>query len=405
VITSQPPLLNDPSSNTGSNSQKVSELDTNSGLKLPVKHLPLARGFAVKPQPSNRRGQQVSKGLHALVDWLSGTVRFTDFARVQELLRFVEGYVGEEIHLEPGVPWHCGITFAHSGRSLSSVRVGWNEPDGDDCLGHLILSVPGLALSRMSVRDVWRMLSGLVNVWGFKTTVVHPAIDDYEKQLDVKDMVAAIEAGNYARFRPKSKKGAVFTRSLGGSEGFTLYMGSPSSDRRTRHYNKEAESEGRIPCYRTETVLKDELAQSFVDGWLAISPENFEELSPKYIAGTVAEAIDFPARLSCPGEKNLSRIPRLDWWQKFLDRVGASVRHSRPVVVRSLEKTLTWTHRQVVRALAVAQRAVGKGAFRNWFSREMDWADENLTPFQEYLARQYRVEEKGSGGFQEASYG
>jgi hypothetical protein len=35
----------------------------------------------------------------------------------------------------------------------------------------------------------------------------------------------------------------------------------------------------------------------------------------------------------------------------------------------------------------------------------MDWADENLTPFQEYLARQYRVEEKGSGGFEEVSYG
>jgi hypothetical protein len=169
-------------------------------------------------------------------------------------------------------------------------------------------------------------------------------------------------------------------------------MGSASSDRRACLYNKAAESEGELDCHRLEPRFKDGLAVSVFKNWVSIEPENYEALSASYLASSVVGAIDFPDRASNPEEKNLSRLPKLDWWQAFLDRVGGVVVHSRPRVVRSIERTITWIERQVLRSLVVAREVYGRSSFNAWMAKSMDKAKDNLSPWQEHLIREQKAQ-------------
>ncbi|MEG3881603.1 replication initiation factor domain-containing protein [Microcoleus sp. herbarium7] len=356
-------LNTDPASNTGSNSQ----------TKL-----------------LSSVGDEVQKGLNVHIDWISGTIRYTTPDRRDAFLEFIEGFIGQNLFREVGKPWVCGITFSNSATSVGGIRCGWNEPDGDsDQLGHLIVSIPGAVLSRMEGRDVWRMLSGMTNVWGFAATRIDIALDDYSKTASCDQVRSAAESGFGIGFKTGN------TVKNFGNEGFTVYMGSPQSDKRMVYYNKEVESEGELNCYRWELRLKDDLAKSAVRGYTSIQPEAFEALSAKYLAGCVVGAIDFCDRSAAPKEKNLSRLPRLSWWQILVDQVGVEIKHSRARVVKSLDKTLTWVHRQVAKSLYVARQVLTPKRFYSWLADELTYAGENLSAWHEHLIAQYRDEEYG----------
>jgi hypothetical protein len=227
----------------------------------------------------------------------------------------------------------------------------------------------------------------LWNVWRFKPTRIDIALDDYWKSITCEQMSNAIDAKNVAKFNPDK---ANVTRNFGAG-GFTLNMGSPTSDRRTVFYNKAAESEGELDCHRLEARFRNDLAMSVFKDWVSIEPENYEALSASYLAATAVGAIDFPDRASNPDEKNVSRLPKLDWWQAFLDRVGEVVVHSRPRVVRSLERTLTWIERQVLRSLVVVREVCGRSSFNGWMARGMDKAKENLSSWQQHLIAEQKT--------------
>lgn len=356
-------LNSDPASNTGSNSQ-TSQAGT--------------------------VGDEVTKALNVHIDWISGTIRYTTPDRRDAFLEFVEGFTGQNLFREPGKPWVCGITFSNSATSVEGIRVGWNEPEGDsDQLGHLIVSIPGAVLSRMEGRDVWRMLSGMTNVWGFAATRIDIALDDYTKSASCDNVRSAAESGFGVGFKSGN------TVKNFGNEGFTVYMGSPQSDKRMVYYNKEVESKGELNCYRWELRLKDDLAKSAVRDYTSIEPEAFESLSAKYLAGCVVGAIDFRDRSAAPSEKNLSRLPRLDWWQSLVDRVGAEIKHSRARVVKSLDKTLTYLHRQVMKSLYVVRQVLTPKRFYSYLADELTYAGENLSAWHEHLITQYKDEEYG----------
>lgn len=375
MITSKLPLATqpaiDPPSNTGSNSQTVSTSDT------------------------KRVGDEVADSLFVHVDWLAGTIRYSTDKTRDECIEFIEGYIGEKFHIEPGLPWHCGIPFAHSGRTISGARIAWNDPEGDaDLLGHLYISLPGSLLSQVDGRNTWCMSVGLYNVWRFKPTRIDIALDDYAKMISHTQVAAAIKAGNVAKFDPKK---TILTVNLG-EDGFSLYMGSASSDRRACLYNKAAESEGELDCHRLEARYRDELAVSVFKNWISIESGQYEALSASYLAGCVVGAIDFPNRTSNPEEKNLSRLPKLDWWQAFLDRVGSIVTHSRPRVVRSLDRTKKWIENQVLRSLVVVREIEGAPAYHSWMREKMHQAKKNLSSWQEHLIREQKVVTTGVFG-------
>lgn len=335
-------------------------------------------------------GDEVQKDLNVHVDWLSGTIRYTTPERRDEFLKFVEGFTNQNLFRELGKPWVCGMTFSNSAKSVEGIRSGWNEPEGDsDQLGHLIISIPGDVLSRMEGRDVWRMLGGMCNVWGFAATRIDLALDDYSKTVSCEQVRSASESGFGIGFRSGN------TVKNFGNEGFTVYMGSPQSDKRMVYYNKEVESCGELDCYRWELRLKDDLAKSVVKEYVSIEPESFEALSAKYLAGCVVGAVDFRDRSAAPGEKNLSRLPRLDWWQALVDSVGVEIKHSRARVTKSLDKTLTWVHRQVAKSLYVARQVLTPKRFYSWLADELTYAGDNLSSWHEHLIAQYKIEEYG----------
>lgn len=345
-----------PLSNTGSNSQKL---------------------------------QNTSLGVR--VDWLQGTIRFDSLAELHDIIEFIEGYIKEKFVLHPDRGRFVGKQWFNAAQGVAGgCLVLYNLPDQEsDGRGHAFLSFPAAALSSMDARDVWRMASGLVglgvkNPWRFKATRIDIALDDYSKSITFEQVNEAARKKNYTGFRKSPVVHHTYQK--GKIAGFTIVYGTRASDRLLRFYDKEFESKGRIKSNRWELELHDELAQKALADWLAIEPENFEEYSPKLLAGMVVGTIDFVKR---GYDKNVTRMPRLEWWATFKETVGMEIRHSKDPVLTSLEKKKRWITRQVIVTLAMLKKIMGIKGFKQYLAGELDQAQERFTSWHETFIQVY----------------
>jgi hypothetical protein len=193
---------------------------------------------------------------------------------------------------------------------------------------------------------------------------------------------------------------------------WTVRLGHIESDRSTVIYNKEAESKGKIKAYRIEGRFRHKVAHKVLQGWLAIdheqtctsyvdkvgarrikSDEDWEKESCNYLIGSVIGSFDFIDRQSKPNEKNLKRIPRLDWWQAFIDVLGCpdEIYHTRPVIVPTLERSAKWLKEQVSRAMYCVLAAFGDDA-KDWFLNLMESAGGSLNEGHIQRLKQYTRE-------------
>lgn len=156
------------------------------------------------------------------IDWLSAT-----FAKDFDFHRF-EKWTGE---------------FKQNGRGVAGYNVGYKSDygalamtEGTEAQGvHVILTADVLAVARSdSFSD--NALAKFVQFWGGKASRVDVAVDIWNGGIGVNDLIKAYEDG--AVMTPA--KSARQTREIG-ADGNTLYLGSPSSDRMFRAYNKAAE--------------------------------------------------------------------------------------------------------------------------------------------------------------------
>lgn len=366
-------------SNTRLNSQK-------SGFN-PRKHVPPPKqpgNLAVMPDrsllPENR--------LEVHIDWLqfAGEV---EAGRLYSLLALVESFTNEELLLRPGKQTTIGYKeFRNSGRSHKSVRIGWDNQDGNGKC-YCLISIPGKVLSAMKMRAV-RDLALAIVMCGLHCTRLDIAVDDYGKRLKLMDMLTASEKKNYAKFRKPPR----FVGSFDGA--WAIYFGSRESARSAIVYNKEAESKGRIKAIRLEVRFGAKLAHEVLLQWLTIDPdewgEQWEYQSANWLMRSAVGSIDFIDRENHPGEKNLSRIPRLDWWQEFIDLVdGDEIYHTALTIEPSLERTAKWHGRQVMRSLACVLTAFGEDAI-DWFRNQIETAKTSLNERHMKLIKQFKKE-------------
>jgi len=301
-------------------------------------------------------------------DWIQGTFRFQALEQLHQVLGFTQDYTDDRWVYYPGRGRFCGKQWANAVQGINGSLALYNLPSEEGGrYGHCLVSFPATVLAGMDIRDIHKMMSALVGRWEFKTTRFDLALDDYSKRITFEMLDEAVTNKNYSGFR-KSPVVHYNYDKWGNKVGWTFNFGSRRCDRVLRIYDKDTESGGRIKAIRIEAEFHDELAQQIMADWLAIPLKRIEEDSPKYLARVVVGSIIFMERNH---EKNISRMPVLDWWQDILDEVGDAIRHTVKAVKTTYEQKKNWINRQGSTTLAMIAHIMGMEDFYAWMQAQL----------------------------------
>lgn len=238
-----------------------------------------------------------------LVDWLTFVVRGSSLDNVKSLLGLWDSSMGGSCHWEElggcnGYPqsiWFNGIRLLYGASDEMGICV---QMSGSGCR----------AYETFGAQDWNKLFSFLVDP-AFSELVhitrLDLAFDDHSGLLDIDRLRADTDAGYYtAKFR--------WWKCEYGSEGTTLYYGSPQSKIRLRIYDKAAERDlDGEHWIRVELQLRDGNADSAVKYLVAGIPMDtvFSGVLRNYILFREPDYFD----------SNKSRWPIADYWLAFLD--------------------------------------------------------------------------------------
>lgn len=235
------------------------------------------------------------------------------------------------------------------GAVRGKVRVYW---DGAPGMGvHLDASGSGVRqLEAEGIITEWEGSEGFAAqllAWNAYASRVDVALDDRVGHLTPARVQGAVDAGRcVSRFRVADPRQRIQLKD-GLREGWSLYLGAPSSRIRVRFYDKAAEQASKGVqvdghWVRCELQARDERAELVLKllakgGGLAA------------VAGLLFNYIDFKQESD---DTNRSRWRTCAWWSAFLGEVQ-KVRVSLSKVVREIETVAAWFQRQVAPSLAL----------------------------------------------------
>ncbi len=311
------------------------------------------------PPPRGNTGGKFTNGLTIKLDWLNST-----FAshRLKEVRAFATATWGRPEEVTFG-----RHTYEMSERYPGGAVLFWTESKPR---AEFLLSINGDALDLIPQAEQLAFLRRFEDM-GAKCTRVDVALDDYSRQLlDLEAIAAAADAGNFSQFR--RKKVTREQQRLGGrmiDTGFSIDWGRRGKDGSgvsVQVYDKGLESKGEIDSNRFEVRFAKERAKMLGECLFGSSTD--ESLVEK-LRNAVGGAIDFIDRAA--GDANLSRCPRLGWWQQLLDVLGRA-RHVVKRAVPPLQRFVEWFKRSVAGQLSVV-RAVFNSAGQD-FEHFTTWA-------------------------------
>lgn len=327
------------------------------------------------------------------IDWFQFTIKFASFKQFEQCIDFVVGYADDTAYFEPGKVDRKGIIWKNSGGSAKGIRFWWNEPSPETGeIGGGMVGIPSSVLSQMSVENIWRMMTGLLNVYSVKCTRIDIAIDDYSKGLPIDEIEKALLNGNFTGFRKPRK---VDSLEKDGS-GFTYYLGSRKSDKFVRIYDKSYESKGKLDCWRIEGEFKDERASEIFKQYAQFDRESFETIGHKYLAGVLFGSFDFidrenVKRASRSERKRASRSERLPWWDKVVNMISR-IKISLPRPTKSTDRQDQTLKKQWAPSLLVRKKALGSIRFRFWLEDILNAGENRLNASHEAMIEQIRME-------------
>lgn len=204
--------------------------------------------------------------------------------------------------------------------------------------------------------DLWELIRQAL-LHQAHVTRLDLATDDLAGHLPVDEMLAAFRSRH---FRSRAQDYGIIQSHSRGRDGWTLYLGSRSSDRYLRIYNKAAEQGYTGQWVRVELELKGDAAQACAAHWVCAEFENPGRLLRTLLADMLT--VTTPTQ-----DSNRSRWPVAEWWSDFLADVSAKVHLSRAPRLREIEDRLSWLWTQTRRTLTVARRYfVGEDAWQTF---------------------------------------
>jgi len=283
--------------------------------------------------PTTNRGAEITNA-EAGIDWLEFSVTEADWNRIAERLTF-DGGAWRELD-------HGALGYAHCAVSDHEIDVMWDERRPE-----VHVRLTGKACSRLA-EDVLLSVVGWVTSQGGGFSRIDVQATVPYTVATVEQFGEAIERGEHVTrvhqaglTRQLSLRRSEFDRLL----GRTLYVGSPTSRRRLRVYDKGIESGGLIEGTRVELQERDEAADECARQLLGSEP------LAVVFAGRLAGFIDFREH---DGE-NVTRWRRSAWYERLIGEVGRA-RAVAPVEDTTPEQAEEWVRRQVSPTFAALAR-------------------------------------------------
>ncbi len=318
--------------------------------------------------------------LEASVDYLMGTSRFPNFERFEEAVAFVGGCFGQHLVWE-NKPMFSGITWESTVRSLDGLKIGYNRLEGGGI--HAWFCMPGRLFHLVNLRDGWRCCLGLGYKYRFKATRIDLKLRDYARRKTPLDLFGECNLGNVAR---KVKCEIAASGNIGEDLTYTLYLGSRQSEQFLRIYDS-------LPVHGLNAIdwelqSRDEKADAIFKSLIGISDSDLDDVGDligAYIASTVLGSVEFIDRKP---KVRLSRQPRQDWWQEFINEAGGQIRHSVARPSRTVERVFNWLEKQVVTMMSALQEGMGRADFQKWLTKQLEISVERFQPYHDALVQE-----------------
>jgi Replication initiation factor len=288
---------------------------------------------------------------------------------VPEIESILGAAFGSVFDWTASTPRTIGVRYDGYAVDALGVMVAWRRVES---LGRLAVrvSIPGKPLSHAGFercRDACRAFLAR----GFYATRFDWAIDDFDRKLEISRLHESCRDGSMsgARNYTYMSSARVGSRDVGES----LYLGSASSDKLVRIYDKKVESRGEIDSIRFEVQWRDKLAQAALLVYCreGASEDAVLELSQKSVG-----AVRFIERLS----EVASRCPLVSWYADFVERVGGIMRHSVSRLQTTITDKMRWVSRSVVKTLALIYSWSGFENAEWWLSQQIRDAIANQSP-------------------------
>lgn len=259
--------------------------------------------------------------------------------------------------------------------------------------GMMTTDIPQSALDTLSDRDHLGFWIDILAIEGVKCTRFDIYYDDYCKTISPEALHVACKRGGVGVPRFTNLRGwDEYDLQEGKSRGYTVYIGSPKSDKQFRYYDKALESEGKQDCYRLELEAKGQYAEKFVPYMLealgralecASIAESVAVLRDAYKA-LIKGSISFHQIPMGMSQEDLpqnwaKRSPLTWWWEEMmvgLEAAKLTLNRVKP----SLEKAVAWITNQVSATLSVIRMVYHHWGmpFNSWLSTQLDKGDERL---------------------------
>jgi len=315
------------------------------------------------------------------IDYLSMTGRFKTQADVDFAIDFaVSGFIKDIPQKCVGQPASRGITWRNSGGSLTGITFYWNTPeDTGENNYHLCIVMPGGYLSRLGVRNQFRLLCGLWHKFGMAPTRIDLSIDDYKKRLKPREIWNLCEQNKLAGVRKYQ-----FISSIGksGKVCETIYLGSRQSEKFVRVY--DTNEQHNTDAIRFELEMKDQKAVEYVRQTMQIidemsaGQEDWYEIIIKMIPAVIFGAFDLVTfsvnndRDNNGGRYFRDRIDKNIYLrdsrlQSLIDDTsGGTLKIACGREKPTVERTLIWLEKQVSQTLGVLRQAFGYEKYIKW---------------------------------------
>jgi hypothetical protein len=301
---------------------------------------------------SNRQVSECSTGLTAHLDYL---VVVGQVSSVDEVQAALWAFSGSHFDWSNSTPRTIGIRYDAFSVCALGIQIAYRSL-GASGLFSVRISIPGKPLSHAGFERVQALGKWFV-AHDFGCTRFDWAIDDYERKLSLSDIRNSISEGGVSGAR---KYKYVESGDIGkDSDGTTIYLGSPRSDKMIRFYDKNAESGGELNCIRYELQARNSLANHYYLKYF--SGEQNEN-----IISEVSQMAVGSLKFIRPENEVLSRCPLCEWWAEFLGRIGGCIRVSISRLQTTIADKIHWVQRSVGATLAIIAQVKGWG-YLEWF--------------------------------------
>lgn len=324
-----------------------------------------------------------------LIDWLTFSVKTCN-----DPYTVINWYLGMDASLFQPMPY--GLNGYTDGLEFNNIMVLYNpcqqmkNHDSGVCVSmsgngcrtfeqFSKLTLDGCIDKQGTVNCTFPALFQLICCNDCNVSRIDIACDDHDGALDL-DMIASCVRDKNMNTRMQYRQ-IVESFDGSGRDGFTIYLGAPSSDFRVRFYDKAAQLQEAGHWVRCELVLKGKNALGFVQNFV-----NCDSLGT-LTCGVINDKFSFIDR----DDSNICRCSVCSWWVDFLGSLESVCVFSREVVQHPIEYIRDWVVRQVAPSLGMLYKAYGAVAFyedivKDGFLRMTGKQEQLCADFREFLS-------------------